>query len=425
MLLRPIPFCWIFLAVIAPASAENPPTQETVCARLADGYFHDLYKRTYDSLIERVEPDGFFQESLTGAYPGMFPRTVGGLVSLFLETGQLDACERLVQCVLNATVANDMERVPHVFDRRRTLRVPQTDSGPLVQIGHPTALYRLNGGHLGAQGLTAPSEPIRAVEAYLTLPPTPGRLVLTLRPTPTGEPVATAELNIKSKDAGEQWVRFEMNPAPKLTTGQRYFLIIAGETEGLVVWHGISTADGQPLAGTYAYDPPPVDKWIDHKDHVTAFAVDTGQLRHQPIDLNYPILSDRDQIDGQAHVIMAWARLAIRRGPTAFEDRTYPLVARLMSRSTDWPYILTGGYPSDLGLVRNVSLEHSREVRMWDTYDILTQSFVGAALDAMIRVAQRRNDEKYATLWQKRLESLRQAVDKHLTRQPDEKKVYL
>ena len=54
-------------------------TAADVAERLKSDFHQGLYARTYNSLLERVEAEGFFQESLTGAYAGMFPRTVGGL----------------------------------------------------------------------------------------------------------------------------------------------------------------------------------------------------------------------------------------------------------------------------------------------------------------------------------------------------------
>ena len=62
---------------------------------------------------------------------------------------------------------------------------------------------------------------------------------------------------------------------------------------------------------------------------------------------------------------------------------------------------------------------------MWDTYDILTQSFMGAALESMIAVAQRRGDTVHAARWQERLRALRAAVARHMVRELDQKTVYL
>jgi hypothetical protein len=71
-----------------PASPQQ--AKDLVAQQLRSDFFQKLYRNTYENLISRVEPDGFLRESMTGAYVGMFPRTVGAIVSLFLETDELD-----------------------------------------------------------------------------------------------------------------------------------------------------------------------------------------------------------------------------------------------------------------------------------------------------------------------------------------------
>ena len=239
------------------------------------------------------------------------------------------------------------------------------------------------------------------------------------------KPLIDMSLDLKRRPEGPQWVRVEFPHPLALENGQTYSIILRFKGNGRCCWWGMIGKSVSPLAGAFARDPVPSTAWIERPDVVTALAMDTGTLRHEKKILAYPIISDRDEIDGQAHVIMAWGRLAARRGNTPFEDRTYGEVAKLLDRSTDWPYVLSGGQHADLGLVRNVSLEHSREGRMWDTYDILTQSFMGAALEAMIPVAERRGDTKHGNLWKRRLENLRTAIATHMVRELNAKTVYL
>lgn len=139
----------------------------------------------------------------------------------------------------------------------------------------------------------------------------------------------------------------------------------------------------------------------------------------------YTIRDDEFQIDGQAHVILGWARLAERRGRTPFEDQTWSQVSALMTRTSSRAFLDYGGFPSQLGLVRNSALEHSREGRYWDTYDLLTQSFVGAALKEMAAVARRRGDTRQADLWEAKLAILSKGVGKNLTTVRDGKQTYL
>jgi hypothetical protein len=233
-----------------PGAGSQQADEASVRKLLESPYFEGLYARTYWSLIDRTGPDGFVPESLTGAYGGMFPRTIGGLSLLFLETGRLDDAERSIACVLRAMEQNNLELVPHVIGK----------------------------------------------------------------------------------------------------SGDRYI-----------------------------------------------------------------IRDDEFQIDGQAHVILGWARLARRRGRTPFEDQTWNQVSALMTRTTSRAFLDYGGFPSQLGLVRNSALEHSREGRFWDTYDLLSQSFVGAALKDMAAVARRRGDTERANLWEAKLAILSKGVTKNLT----------
>jgi hypothetical protein len=242
------------------SAARQHADEARVRKLLESPYFEGLYARTYWSLIERTDPGGFVPESLTGAYAGMFPRTVGALSLLYLETGRLDEAQKSIACVLRVMEQNNLELVPHVIGK----------------------------------------------------------------------------------------------------SGDRY-----------------------------------------------------------------TIRDDEFQIDGQAHVILGWARLAQRRGWTPFEDQTWNQVSALMTRTTSRAFLDYGGFPSQLGLVRNSALEHSREGRYWDTYDLLTQSFVGAALKEMAAVARRRGDTEQATIWEQKLAILSKGVAKNLTTVRDSKLTYL
>jgi hypothetical protein len=245
----------------AEASASRQHTaEERVRKLLQSPYFEGLYARTYWSLVDRMDANGFEPESLTGAYGGMFPRTIGALSLLFMETGRLDEAQKSIACVLRVMEQNNQELVPHVIGK----------------------------------------------------------------------------------------------------SGDRY-----------------------------------------------------------------TIKDDEFEIDGQAHLILGWARLAQRRGRTPFEDQTWNQVSALMTRTTSRAFLDYGGFPEQLGLVRNGAFEHSREGRYWDTYDLLTQSFVGAALKEMAAVARRRGDTQKADLWEQKLAIISKGVAKNLTTVRDGKITYL
>jgi hypothetical protein len=260
MLMKKFALPFLTACLLLCSSIRAQTNANNIKVTLQSPYFEKLYANTYYSLLDRMGKDGFLPESLTGAYEGMYCRTTGALVSLFLETGRLKEAELNIQCVLNATTQYDMERIPHVV--------------------------------------------------------------------------------------------------------------------------GIK-------------------------------------------DNKYTIISDEHQIDGQAHVLMAWARLALKRGHTKFEDDTWPLVSAIMKRTCDRTFFQHGRWSVETGLVRNISFEHSREGRRWDTWDLLTQSFVGAALNDMAAVAARRGETKLADSWHKDLGILTEGIRKNLTTVRDGDTTYL
>lgn len=422
----------VVVTMLPAATLAQGPTVADVRQRLQSEFHQGLYARTYRNLVERVTPEGYFEESLTGAYSGMFPRTVGALVSLFLETGELQRAEALVGYVLEAMQANDMERVAHVLGPPAVSQEPVPGTAAILQAEHPTALYRLDQPERfgGAQEFVAPPEPVVAVEAWLAGQDCQGEVVLELATGPQEPALAEARVSGASLRAGGGWVRFQFASPVTLNAQQTYIARARFEGEGIPSWWGTTAASPDAPGRGYGRDTQIRPDWFSTPGVVTAFAVDTGQLQHRE-RRSIPVYASDDQIDGQAHVILAWARLALRRGPTPFEDRTYETVARLMDRSSDWPYV-TPYVPNRphiallfLGLVRNVCFEHSREGRFWDCWDLLTQSFVAAALTDMERVARRRADGYHAGLWQQRRQSLEAAIAEHMTRELDGRRVYL
>jgi hypothetical protein len=138
----------------------------------------------------------------------------------------------------------------------------------------------------------------------------------------------------------------------------------------------------------------------------------------------YVILGRGDQLDGQAHVIMAWARLANYRGRTAFEDSTYSTFAALLNSSIRPPYCRDTANGKIPELMFNPYFEHSRTGNPHWRYDLLTQFFVGAALAEMIPIAERRNDQADARGWMECLKILEDAIREHFIVRRDGKEVF-
>src|SRR6185503_11711715 len=126
-----------------------------------------------------------------------------------------------------------------------------------------------------------------------------------------------------------------------------------------------------------------------------------------------------DQIDGQAIILLAWDRYASQANDPSFVAATYPQVASLMDASLQSPYL-----NSSFGLIQNLNLESFRQGSFWDTYDILTQSFMAEALREIIPIAQSQHDTVHATQWQNASSALENAIAQKMKTSFDGQSVY-
>lgn len=85
--------------------------------RLLNEFHESLYRNTYNNIINRIKPSGYFPESLTGYYQGMFSRTVGPCVFLLLEHKEYEKAKKVLSYLTDYSEKVNAKRFPHVvFD---------------------------------------------------------------------------------------------------------------------------------------------------------------------------------------------------------------------------------------------------------------------------------------------------------------------
>lgn len=143
-------------------------------------------------------------------------------------------------------------------------------------------------------------------------------------------------------------------------------------------------------------------------------------------------LGTDDQADIRARIVAEYASYCTLSGNRAFQDKYYDIVRKELFALLDQPYMyyLPHGKENEwasfaLGIVLNCSFEHSREYRRWSVFDILTQSYVGAAASRMLPLAKARGDGKLVRFIEERLPVLEEGIDRYMTREVDGRKVYL
>ncbi|MGB9607469.1 MAG: hypothetical protein ACPL7E_02925, partial [bacterium] len=90
-------------------------TREDVLRLLNDEFHIRLYRNTYNNLVDRLQKTGYLPESLTGAYGGEFPRTIGPYVFFLLENADFERAKKALKYVIDATILARMNRIPHVI----------------------------------------------------------------------------------------------------------------------------------------------------------------------------------------------------------------------------------------------------------------------------------------------------------------------
>ncbi len=393
-------------------------TLEDVKALLTDPKIEALYSRTYYSILERSEKDGFFLESVNGAYTGMFPRTVGALASLYSVTGETEKTRRHVDLVLKVARDNNMRRCAHVIIRRSASIKP----GEGIYPGADIAISRLDAPYMGCQFFRGTGKPLKAVYVYLSAVRGGHTFFMTLRPEPDAAPVA--ECRLRGEDLSDGWVKFVFDKPFTTEKGTRYLVTLQSRGDGSrPIWHG-AAAEG-PDSGIYAVgSDDDGETWIHRNGLQMAFAPDYGGNVKFDRKPRYELLSRGDQVDGNLHVLASWAMCALEGRNKAWEDRTYKQVAELVDTVMDLPYLSYKAPRVFPGLVKNHMFEHSRQGRYWDCWDILTQSWALRTLELMQQVAERRGDEKHREFWAKCERDLLANVHANLTFEVDGRKVY-
>lgn len=399
------------------ANAESP---QAVRDLLSNPKVEQLYGKTYASLVERVQPDGFFQESLTGAYPGMFPRTVGALVALFAETGEWKKARDVVDVCMRAAQEYGLDRHLHIFDRPLN-NVPVENSDAVVVPEFDYALYRLDPPYQAAQRFVAGARPVRAVAVLVAAVGT-GTMHARLTADPEEGPIyAETKVDITDRNVSMRWLRLEFPSPVQLPNGQDVWLKLQWSGAGIPLWFGRTDAAGHRWAGGQAKD---AQQWYRHPANLASFAIDTGRLRFKSTKGDFLAISRNDQLDGNLHVIWGWAKVAESGVDPQWADRTWKQAARQMDVASDWPYLPIQLAPMWPGLARNVCFEHSREGRYWDTHDLLTNCWMAEALRAMAAEAGRRGDAERQQRWTQRLHAVEAAIHAKLVAEIDGKRIY-
>jgi hypothetical protein len=158
-------------------------------------------------------------------------------------------------------------------------------------------------------------------------------------------------------------------------------------------------------------------------------------------NIKQPRIDMKNQVDGDSHALLAYATYCLETGDPEMIGKYYHFACKSIVSIFSAPYFDDGSQPACFGgdwdrypeqlqkvadenytvdpaalnLVHNFFFEHSREYKMWDCYDFLTQCFAGKAAEQMYLLMQKQGDRKLANWLGKKIEAHRLGVTKNMT----------
>ena len=173
-------------------SGETGKSGETETDASGDGKYvtlskigEELYKATYDTMLDRTEEDGYAATSITGAYGGMFVRDSSIQVMSHIANGDLDYAASILRFITAYHIATGAEYACHIMAPIAATGVPADYRGAADSTGPtscgnlstPTALYLIGmPDHSCAQEFrTSTFDEITKIRVYLEILPSQRR----------------------------------------------------------------------------------------------------------------------------------------------------------------------------------------------------------------------------------------------------------
>ena len=166
----------------------------------------------------------------------------------------------------------------------------------------------------------------------------------------------SVDLSELSKDPSWTLFKFDL-PYFKLSVKGSYYLKLEAENVvGQLFWCGTATIDNHET----------------FTEKAGATATVTGEASFEAFRSRVELISNYTQTDANYMLIHAWALYVSKNQGTPedqeFIEQSYPIIKQFAN------YYLDKGnhYNKQMNLIYNPSLEHSRKIRYWQSYDLVS-----------------------------------------------------
>lgn len=222
--------------------------------------------------------------------------------------------------------------------------------------------------------------------------------------------IDTKTIDIAEVPENADWVniKFDLPLFTVSKSGSYYVKLEAVESSGNVYWCGSTTIDNCST--------------LILKNGVTTTV--KGEAGFDAYRSEIKLISDYTQTDANYMLIHAWVMYVNNNDGTEedrmFIEQSYPIIKGFANYYIDNLQY----YNIKMNLILNPSLEHSRKIRYWVSYDLLTNVFASQALYELSAVAKTMGDDSMSTKWMSYAQKIESGINEHLVTEVDGKKIY-
>ncbi len=387
--------------VLAAAAALGAADRQTVRAIARSPYNENLFRRTYASLTNRVEWDGYARTALEASYPNMYLRDSANQAMAHIAMGDLEYARDILGYLVRfhrvKNAARGLHHIPKVDyrDDEWPYGAPLNVSVYSQPLSSDT-VARVDGPRYRVAQRFVPvqSGRLQGIEAAFSMAyAAPGTIMATIRTALDGPVVASASVSTQRLErlkmytpAGPGWVRFDILPPVQLTAGTTYYIQVSADVRAPIVWRGRATSQ-TTWGPSYAYDADAGGWSGPRTSPVCAYVMDDYEGRWRI----YPNPSIADEADATYIFVKAWTEYILASGDHAFRDYSYDVITRI---ADNW---MQTEYNATFKLIRNPWLE--APLVYSDVYDIFTNAYAAQGFKELARIAQDMGRSQDAAKW--------------------------
>ena len=381
--------------------AQKKEQIRTLTLLLKPALLRELYANSYASMKNRITSSGYSPTSVTGLYDCMYVRDTSIQSLMHTNQGDTDLSRRLLRYVLSVYRHLGVSFPTHVIsDLKETEYGNNAGASP----GQYSALIKLGGSAYASQEISGEDATVTSVGVWMSRKDN-ARGMINAELKRDGFTVGTVKLKASELPSAKGYVVFEFGlPLDPVRTGNYTLTLSAPDSpEGSVTWYGrknykglITKLNGIAISGEASYEA--------FKTRVTFESTE----------------AQTDTILALAHAWIAYANAAPETPEDAeFIAQSYPIIKQYVNA-----YVEGGFIDGELDLIRNDYLEHTRDGRKWNCYDLITNAYASQVFHEFAEFDSALGNAEEAAKWSALAERIRGGINETLVTEVNGKRVY-